>query len=106
MNKLKSVKAIVTGVIGSNVRAADGWHFLRTAVGEFRGLLQMLDKAVMEFEGRLADLEIEAAGQAGAESSNSQPARKRSARTKGKTTTAMPEKTGRGKSARSTTGSR
>lgn len=65
MNKLKTVKAILSGVVYSTSHAADGWHFLRTAVSEFHGLLQALDKAVVDFEGRLAELEAEALSRAG-----------------------------------------
>ncbi len=65
MNKLKTVKAILSGVVHSTTHAADGWHFLRTAVSEFHGLLQALDKAVVDFEGRLALLEAEALSRSG-----------------------------------------
>lgn len=62
MNKIDKVKNLLATVVQSRATAADGWHFLRTAVHELHGLLKTLDQALLDFESRLAQLEAQAGG--------------------------------------------
>ena len=62
MNMIDKVKNLLATVVQSRATAADGWHFLRTAVHELHGLLQTLDQALLDFESRLAQLEAQASG--------------------------------------------
>lgn len=62
MNKIDKVKNLLANVVQSRATAADGWHFLRTAVHELHGLLRTLDQALLDFESRLAQLEAQAGG--------------------------------------------